>query len=144
MSTTWASSSTSQQRWILIDAKGQVLGRLATRIATILRGKHKPCYTPFMDTGDFVVVINAEQIAVTGRKREQKIYQRYSGYPGGRKETVMKDLLEAHPERILHHAVKGMLPDGPLARQMIGKLKIYAGDHHPHAAQQPQAMVITN
>ncbi len=122
----------------MIDAKGQVLGRLASRIAHILRGKHKPHYTPFLDTGDFVIVINVEQITVTGQKMTQKIYQRYSGYPGGRKTKTLSDVMRTHPDRALRQAVKGMMPDGPLGRRMLGKLKIYVGSQHPHAAQQPQ------
>ena len=126
---------------MLVDAKDQVLGRLAARIAMILRGKHKPIFTPFLDTGDFVIVINAEKVAVTGRKRTQKLYQRYSGYPGGRRVQTLDDVLARHPDRVLRHAVKGMMPDGPLGRRMLGKLKIYAGPNHPHAAQQPQPIL---
>jgi large subunit ribosomal protein L13 len=113
---------------------------LATRLSCILRGKHKPVYTPFLDTGDFVVVINAEKLAVTGRKREQKAYMRYSGYPSGHKTQTMDALLRRHPDRVLRLAVKRMLPQGPMGRHMLGKLKIYAGTAHPHAAQQPQPM----
>ena len=123
--------------WIVIDAEGQVLGRLATRIAGILRGKHKPTFTPFLDTGDFVVVINAEKVAVTGQKLTQKIYQRYSGYPSGRVTRTLGEVLKVHPDRPIRQAVKGMLPDGPLGRRQLGKLKIYAGPTHPHGAQQP-------
>ena len=137
MSTTFPDVKTFKRDWILIDAKDQVLGRLASRIALVLRGKHKPTFTPFLDTGDFVVVINAEHIAVTGQKLSQKIYQRYSGYPGGRKTRILGDVLERHPDRVLRQAVKGMMPDGPLGRRMLGKLKIYAGPDHPHRAQQP-------
>jgi large subunit ribosomal protein L13 len=139
MTTTLPKANAIDRQWVLIDAEGKVLGRLASRIATILRGKHKPIYTPFLDTGDFVVVINAGKIAVTGQKRTQKTYQRYSGYPGGRKVQVFEDVLARQPERILRQAVKGMMPDGPLARRMLGKLKIYPGPDHPHAAQRPQA-----
>jgi large subunit ribosomal protein L13 len=138
MTTTIPGAKTAGRSWLLVDAKDQVLGRLASRIATILRGKHKPSYTPFLDTGDFVVVVNAEQIALTGQKRVQKTYQRYSGYPGGRRERTIAQVLSTHPDRVLRQAVKGMMPDGPLARRLMGKLKIYAGPAHPHAAQQPQ------
>ena len=127
-----------ERRWLLIDAKDQILGRLASRIALVLRGKHKPTYTTFLDTGDFVIVINAEKVAVTGQKRTQKLYDRYSGYPGGRKSQTFADVISTHPERVLHEAVKGMLPDGPLGRRLLGKLKIYAGPEHPHRAQNPQ------
>ncbi len=138
MTTTLPDVKKIERQWLLIDAKDQVLGRLASRIAMILRGKHKVIFTPFLDTGDFVVVINAEKIHVTGQKRTQKLYQRYSGYPGGRRVRTLDDVLARHPDRVLRQAVKGMMPDGPLARRMLGKLKIYAGPTHPHAAQQPQ------
>ena len=138
MTTTLPSVKTLKRDWLLIDAKDQVLGRLASRIALILRGKHKATFTPFLDTGDFVVVINVEKIAVTGQKAAQKVYQRYSGYPGGRKTRTLDDTLVQHPDRVLRQAVKGMMPDGPLARRMLGKLKIYAGADHPHKAQNPQ------
>lgn len=137
MTTTIPDVKTLSRKWLLIDAKGQVLGRLASRIAMILRGKHKPIYTPFIDTGDFVVVINASQIAVTGQKAAQKLYQRYSGYPGGRKTKTLAEVLEKKPELAIHKAVKGMMPQGPLARQQLTKLKIYPGAEHPHTAQQP-------
>ena len=138
MNTTLPKANALGRQWLLIDAKDQILGRLASRIALILRGKHKVTYTPFLDAGDFVVVVNAEKIAVTGQKLDQKIYQRYSGYPGGRRTQTLGDVLKRHPDRVLRQAVKGMMPDGPLARRMLGKLKIYAGAVHPHAAQQPQ------
>ena len=137
MKTYSAKAADIEKKWVLIDAKGLVVGRLASIVAMRLRGKHKPTYTPFLDTGDFVVVINAGSFAVTGKKRAQKRYQRYSGYPGGRRERTMERVMMTHPDRILRRAVKGMLPDGPLGRQMLGKLKIYAGSAHPHAAQQP-------
>ena len=140
MTTTLPNAKDTGRQWVLIDAKDQVLGRLASRIAHILRGKHKVTYTPFLDTGDFVVVINAEKIAVTGQKLSQKLYQRYSGYPGGRRTRTLGQVLEKHPDRVLRQAVKGMMPDGPLARRMLGKLKVYAGSAHPHAAQQPQSV----
>jgi large subunit ribosomal protein L13 len=126
--------------WFVVDAAGQTLGRLASRIATVLRGKHKPQYTPHLDVGDFVVVINAAHVAVTGRKLEQKKYYRYSGYPGGLKETRLDEMLKKHPTRVIEHAVRGMLPKGKLGRQMFKKLKVYAGDSHPHAAQSPQRL----
>ena len=137
MTTTIPDVKKIQREWLLIDAQNQVLGRLASRIALILRGKHKVTFTPFLDTGDFVVVINAEKIAVTGQKLKQKMYQRYSGYPGGRRSRSLGQVLDTHPEHALRQAVKGMMPDGPLGRRLLGKLKIYAGPNHPHAAQQP-------
>ena len=143
MTTTIPDVKKLQREWLLVDAQNQVLGRLASRIALILRGKHKPTYTPFLDTGDFIVVINAEKIAVTGQKRTQKLSQRYSGYPGGRRTQTLARVLETHPDRILRQAVKGMMPDGPLGRHLLGKLKVYAGSDHPHSAQQPQRLVIT-
>ncbi len=121
----------------MIDAKDQILGRLAVRIANVLRGKHKPIYTPYVDTGDGVVVINIEKLALTGRKLQQKSYQNYSGYPGGLKTTPIEKVMEKHPDRVLRTAIKGMMPDGPLARQMLRKLKIYKGSNHPHMAQKP-------
>ena len=127
-----------QRQWLLIDAKDRILGRLAARIALILRGKHKPTFTPFLDTGDFVVVINAEKIAVSGQKRAQKAYHRYTGYPGGLRRRLLEDVLKTHPDRVLRQAVKGMMPDGPLGRRLLGNLKVYAGPNHPHTAQQPQ------
>ena len=143
MTTTIPSVKTMDRRWLLIDAKDQVLGRLASRIALILRGKHKPTYTPFLDTGDFVVVINAEQVKVTGQKLTQKVYQRYSGYPGGRRTRTLGQVLETHPDRVLRQAVKGMMPDGPLGRHLLGNLNIYRGATHPHTAQQPQPVTST-
>ncbi len=138
MKTTIPAVHQMNRQWLLIDAKDQVLGRLASRIALVLRGKHKPTYTPFLDTGDFVVVINAEKVAVTGQKLTQKVYQRYSGYPSGRTTQTLSDVLKRHPERAIRQAVKGMMPDGPLGRRLLGKLKVYAGSEHPHKAQQPQ------
>ncbi len=129
------------QRWFVVDATDQVLGRLAARIATVLMGKHRPEYTPHVDTGDFVIVLNAGRVKTTGlRKREQVIYQRYSRYPGGQKETTMAAMLQRHPERVLHEAVRRMLPKNPLARKMLTKLKLYTGDQHPHQAQQPEPL----
>ncbi|MDP3702774.1 MAG: 50S ribosomal protein L13 [Candidatus Omnitrophota bacterium] len=138
MNTTLPAYNRLDRRWLLIDATDQVLGRLASRIALILRGKHKAIFTPFLDTGDFVVVINAGKVAVTGGKESKKMYERYSGYPGGRREQTLGEVLKTHPDRALRQAVKGMMPDGPLGRRMLGKLKIYAGADHPHRAQQPQ------
>ena len=132
-----------EKKWYLIDAEGQVLGRMATRIADILRGKDKPIYTPHLDTGDFVVVINAEKVVVTGKKAEQKEYQRYSGYPGGLKKIPYRRMLKTHPERIIEHAVRGMIPHNRLGRALIKKLKVYAGPEHPHQAQQPELLKIS-
>ena len=131
-----------QRDWYLVDAEGKTLGRLATQIAERLRGKTKPVYTPHVDTGDFVVVVNAEKIAVTGKKLEEKMYYRHSGYPGGLKVTNFAKLRATRPERVLQHAVKGMLPKGPLGYAMLKKLKVYAGGTHPHSAQQPKALEI--
>lgn len=128
------------RRWYVVDAQGKVLGRLASRIAMTLRGKTKPVFTPFMDTGDFVVVVNAAQIRLTGRKLDQKMYYRHSGYPGGLKEISARKLLDKKPEEILRHAVRGMLPKNILGRQLLKKLKIYAGGDHPHQAQQPVSL----
>jgi large subunit ribosomal protein L13 len=129
-----------QREWYVVDAAGQTLGRLAARVARILHGKHKPTYSPSVDTGDFVIVVNAEKIHVTGRKLDQKIYYRYSGYPGGLKEITLRNLLQKHPARVIEHAVRGMLPKNRLGRQMFKKLKVYAGPDHPHAAQQPKQL----
>jgi large subunit ribosomal protein L13 len=123
-----------------VDAEGQTLGRLASRIATILRGKHKPQFSPAVDVGDFVVVVNAEKIRVTGRKLEQKIYYRHSGYPGGLREIRLDDQLQRHPTRVLEAAVRGMLPRNRLGRKMFKKLKVYAGPEHPHQAQRPKPL----
>lgn len=127
-----------ERKWYLIDADGKTLGHVATLVATILRGKNKPIYTPHVDTGDYVVVINAEKIVVTGNKANQKTYKRYSGYAGGLKEIPYKDMLEKHPERILQHAVKGMLPKNSLGREMYKKLRIYVGPEHKNQAQNPE------
>ena len=131
-----------EQKWYVVDAADQRLGRLATQIAMILRGKNKPTYTPFMDTGDFVIVINAEKVAVTGRKREQKLYRRHSGRPGGMKVETFEQLQKRIPERIIEKAVKGMLPKNALGRQLFTKLKVYAGPDHPHAAQKPTPLIV--
>jgi large subunit ribosomal protein L13 len=127
-----------ERRWHLIDAEGKTLGRLASEIARLLRGKNRPQYTPHVDVGDFVVVVNAEKIAVTGKKAEQKIYRRYTGYPGGLRELSYEDMAERKPTEILRKAVYGMMPKTRLGRQQLRKLKIYAGPEHPHAAQNPQ------
>jgi large subunit ribosomal protein L13 len=129
-----------EQRWYLVDAEGQTLGRLATRIADTLRGKRKPQYTAHVDTGDFVVVVNAEKIAVTGKKLQQKVYRRHSGYPGGLRERTLAEQLERGPTEVLRRAVRGMLPRNRLARRQLTKLKIYAGPEHPHTAQNPEPL----
>ena len=131
-----------EQRWFVVDAEGQTLGRLATRIADTLRGKDKPTYTPHVDTGDFVVVVNAEKIQVTGKKLDEKLYYRHSGYPGGLRSRTLAEQLERRPTEVIRKAVKGMLPRNRLARRQITKLKVYAGPEHPHAAQQPVPMKV--
>jgi len=129
-----------RRQWHLVDADGKTLGRLATEVATRLRGKHKPEYTPHVDTGDYVVIINAEKIHVTGNKLKDKMYHRHTGYIGNLKSQPLQKVLDEHPERALQMAIKGMMPRGPLGRAMLSKLKVYAGPEHPHAAQQPQAL----
>jgi large subunit ribosomal protein L13 len=129
-----------ERRWYLVDAEGETLGRLSTRIADLLRGKGKPSYTPHVDTGDFVVVVNAEKVAVTGKKLQQKRYYRHSGYPGGLRERTLAAQLERRPTEVIRASVKGMLPRNKLGRAQIGKLKIYAGPDHPHQAQQPEPL----
>ncbi len=129
-------------KWYVVDAEGQVLGRLATKVATILRGKHKPQYTPFLDLGDHVVVVNAARVVLTGNKLENKVYHRHSGYPGGLKETTCRKLMETHPERVITMAVKGMLPHNALGRAMLKKLRVYAGPDHEHQAQQPEPLTV--
>jgi large subunit ribosomal protein L13 len=131
-----------QRDWYVVDAQDKILGRLATSIATRLRGKHKPEFAPHADNGDFVVVVNADKIRVTGNKLVDKKYYRHSGYPGGIKETALKDVLDRHPERVITMAVKGMLPRNRLGRALLKKLKVYAGAEHPHAAQNPQSLDI--
>jgi large subunit ribosomal protein L13 len=132
-----------ERKWYLVDAQDAVLGRLATRVATILRGKHRPTFTPHVDTGEYVIVVNAEKVKLTGRKLEQKIYYRHTGYPGGvRSITADKLLQSAHADRVVKSAVRGMLPKNTLGRQMFSKLKVYAGPDHPHAAQQPEVLEI--
>ena len=142
MKTFVATPENRERDWLVVDASGQTLGRLATQLADALRGKRKPEYTPHCDVGDFVIVVNAEQIAVTGKKREQKLYYRHSGYPGGLRTRTLNDMLERRPEEVIRKAVKGMLPRNRLARQQLRKLKVYAGPDHPHAAQQPKPMEI--
>lgn len=132
-----------ERSWWVIDAENQTLGRLATEIARRLRGKHKPEYTPHVDTGDYIIVINAEKVRVTGNKENDKVYWRHSGYPGGIRGTNVATLRETHPERIIENAVKGMLPRNPLGRAMYRKLKVYAGSEHPHAAQQPTTLELS-
>lgn len=139
MKTFMASPSTIERKWYVVDATDKTLGRMATEIAAVLRGKHKPTFTPHIDTGDNVIVINAEKIKVTGKKLDQKIYYHHSAYVGGMKEQTLKEKLAKKPEQVVELAVKGMLPKGPLGRQMYKKLFVYAGPEHPHAAQKPEA-----
>ena len=140
MRTFTAKTAEIEREWYVVDAEGQTLGRLASRIAPIIKGKHKPIYTPHLDCGDYVIVINADKVRVTGQKMEQKFYYRHSGYPGGIKSISLRDQLATYPERVLQSAVKGMLPKNKLGRRMIKKLKVYAGDSHPHEAQQPKPL----
>ncbi len=142
MKTYVATPETRERNWLVVDATGKTLGRLATAIAEVLRGKNKPEYTPHIDVGDFVVVVNAEKVAVTGNKREQKLYHRYSGYPGGLRSRSLAEMLERRPEEVIRLAVKGMLPRGPLGRAQLRKLKVYAGPDHPHAAQKPEPLEV--
>jgi large subunit ribosomal protein L13 len=142
MKTYTAKPGEIERRWYVVDAEGQNLGRLATRIADTLRGKNKPQFTPHVDTGDFVVVVNAEKIAVTGKKLDEKIYYRHSGYPGGLKQRTLREQLERRPTEVLRTAVKGMLPKNKLAARQLTKLKIYAGPEHPHTAQAPQPLEV--
>ena len=142
MTTYTAKAGEIRHDWYVVDAQGKVLGRLATQIAARLRGKHKPQYTPHVDTGDFIVVVNASKLRVTGRKAEDKMYYRHSGQPGQLKETTFGKLQAKKPERVLRIAVKGMLPKGPLGYAMLKKLKVYGGATHPHSAQQPKALEI--
>lgn len=130
----------NSRKWFVVDAEGQILGRVASQIARILRGKHKPIFSPHQDAGDFVVVVNAEKVAVTGNKMKNKVYYRHSGYPGGQSETTLSEMFAKHPERVIELAVKRMLPKNSLGRRMFRKLKVYAGSEHPHAAQQPQEL----
>ncbi|MBA3660251.1 MAG: 50S ribosomal protein L13 [Gammaproteobacteria bacterium] len=138
MKTYFATTENTEHKWYLVDASNKVLGRLATQIAKYLRGKHKPEFTPHADAGDYIVVINAEKIKVTGKKAQDKVYYRHSGYPGGLKETTYEKLQQKNPVQIIELAVKGMLPKNPLGRDMLRKLKVYSGTDHPHTAQQPE------
>lgn len=142
MKTFVAKPESVQRDWFVVDAADKTLGRLAVQIATRLRGKHKPEYTPHVDTGDYIVVVNAEKITVTGNKAKDKVYYSHSGYPGGLKEATFEKLIEKKPEMVLEKAVKGMLPKGPLGRAMFRKMKVFAGPEHTHQAQQPQALDI--
>lgn len=129
-----------QRKWYIVDAEGKTLGRLASEIAKILRGKHKATFTPHADMGDFVIVVNAEKVVLTGRKLDQKLYKYHTGYPGGLKEIKYRDMMKNKPEEVMMHAVKGMLPKGPLGRQMLKKLRVYKGATHPHEAQKPETL----
>jgi large subunit ribosomal protein L13 len=142
MKTYQATAQDRERDWYVVDAEGKTLGRLATQIADVLRGKRKPTYTPHVDVGDFVIVVNAEKIAVTGNKRESKRYWRHSGYPGGIRFRTLGELLEQRPQEVIRKAVKGMLPRNRLARQQLRKLKVYAGPEHPHQAQKPEALEV--
>ena len=140
MNTYMAKAGDVQRKWYVVDAEGMVLGRLASQVAAVLRGKHKPIYTPHVDTGDFVIILNADKVVLTGKKLDQKVYYKHSGFPGGLKETVYRRLMEQKPEFAVQHAIVGMLPKGPLGRQMAKKLKVYRGTEHAHAAQQPEKL----
>ncbi len=140
MKTFMASPSTIKRKWYVVDASAYTLGRLASEVASVLRGKNKPTFTPNMDTGDYVIVVNAEKVQVTGKKLDQKIYYRHSEYVGGMKETTLREMMEKKPERVIELAVKGMLPKGPLGRAMFGKLHVYAGPDHKQQAQKPEAL----
>ncbi len=140
MSTYYAKPSDVQREWLLVDATDKTLGRLAAEVAKILRGKNKPIYTPHTDTGDFVIIVNAEKIRVTGAKATDKVYYRHTGWVGGLKQETYTEAMAKHPERVIEHAVKGMLPKNTLGRQMFKKLKVYAGPEHPHAAQNPRTI----
>ena len=142
MKTYMANPDKIERKWYVVDADGQTLGRLASEVAKVLRGKNKPVYTPHIDTGDYVIIINAEKVAVTGKKLDQKVYYHHSDYVGGMKETTLKEMLNKHPERVIEFAVKGMLPKGPLGRQMYKKLFVYAGPDHKHAAQKPETLEV--
>ena len=143
MKTYVATPATRERNWLVVDATGKTLGRLATQIADALRGKRKPDYTPHIDVGDFVIVVNAEKIAVTGNKLREKMYYRHSGHPGGLKKRTLSDMLERRPEEVIRLAVRGMLPKNRLARKQLTKLKIYAGPDHPHEAQKPTKLEVT-
>lgn len=140
MKTFMASASSIDRKWYVVDATGYTLGRLASEVAKVLRGKNKPTYTPSMDTGDYVIVVNAEKVKVTGKKLDQKVYYRHSEYVGSLKETTLREMLNKHSERVIESAVKGMLPKGPLGREMYTKLHVYAGPDHKHEAQKPEVL----
>ncbi len=140
MKTFMANPDKLEKKWYVVDAEGQTLGRMCSEIAKVLRGKNKPEYTPFVDTGDYVIVVNADKIKVSGKKMDQKIYYRHSDYVGGMKSATLKEMLERRPEKVVELAVKGMLPKGPLGRQMMRKLHVYTGAEHPHTAQQPEVL----
>ena len=140
MNTYMANPAKIERKWYVVDAEGCTLGRLASEVAKVLRGKNKPVFTPHIDTGDYVVVVNAEKINVTGKKLDQKVYYHHSEYVGGMKETTLREMLAKKPEKVIELAVKGMLPKGPLGRQMLTKLHVFAGAEHPHAAQTPEAL----
>lgn len=140
MKTFMASASSIDRKWYVVDATGYTLGRLASEVAKVLRGKNKQTYTPSMDTGDYVIVVNAEKVKVTGKKLDQKVYYRHSEYVGSLKETTLREMLNKHPERVIESAVKGMLPKGPLGREMYTKLHVYAGPDHKHEAQKPEVL----
>lgn len=140
MNTFMASPKTIERKWYVVDAAGMTLGRLSSEVAKVLRGKNKPIFTPHIDTGDYVIVVNAEKVVVTGKKLDQKTYFRHSDYVGGVKEPTLREMLQKKPEEVVRHAVKGMLPKGPLGNQMLDKLHVYAGENHPHAAQKPETL----
>ncbi|MCI6689327.1 MAG: 50S ribosomal protein L13 [Clostridiaceae bacterium] len=140
MNSFMANPAKVERKWYVVDATGYTLGRLASEVAKVLRGKNKPVFTPHIDTGDYVIVVNADKIKVTGKKLDQKIYYHHSDYVGGMKETTLREMLAKKPEKVVELAVKGMLPKGPLGREMFTKLHVYAGAEHPHAAQQPEAL----
>ena len=142
MKTIFAKKTDIRKKWHLIDADGLVVGRLASRVASILRGKNKPIYTPNVDTGDFVIIINAEKVHLTGNKLEDKAYYRHTGYPGGIRKEMAKDIMKKSPERIIMSAVRGMMPKNILGRQQLGKLKVYSGSKHPHESQNPEALIL--
>lgn len=144
MKTLFAKKTDVSQKWLIIDADGMVVGRMASQVAKILRGKNKPIFTPHVDTGDFVIIVNADKVRLTGNKLDNKTYYRHTGYPGGIRETKAKDVMKNNPERIIFSAVRGMLPKTILGRQQITKLKVYSGPDHPHKAQNPEAVNINN
>lgn len=140
--TRFVKTEDADRKWYVVDATDQVLGRLATKVASVIRGKNKPTFTPNMDTGDFVIILNADKVKMTGKRELQKTYFRHTGYPGGGKELTYQQMKEKHPERIVEYAVKGMLPKNRLGRKLIKKLKVYTGDEHPHTAQQPEKLSV--